>query len=148
MAFLEAAVHGSVEHVTLYDLTGPRGLALAQTDRAGPAGLPVLWLLAQLRDAGNAAVSSLSGGAGSCAALAMQGASGHRTLVANLRDEITDVRLRVDASHATVRMLDELTLAGADVLAGRELAGARYPIAAGWLPLLLRPYAVACVDTS
>ncbi|MGI8702207.1 MAG: hypothetical protein ACR2JU_13570 [Nocardioidaceae bacterium] len=147
LSFIEAATRGAVDHVTLFDLTGPRGLAL---ESSGSVGLPVLWLLAQLRGTGDAdavLVDAEGDDDGErCAALAMRGPRGLRVLVANLRDQTLDVRLRLDAPMASVRTLDELTLADTDALTGREPAGAQQPVGGGWLPMLLRPYAVVSVD--
>jgi hypothetical protein len=156
VAFLQAAVQAGLENVTLFDLVGPRGLAERGDPAHHPAefpsvpgkGFPLLWVLKKLRAehlAGGKAVYG-SGGQDRCALIGVRGAAGSRLLVANLRDEAADIRVDVETDAVTIEVLDETTVTTTDVLGGDEPRRGVQPAAGRTLALLLRPYAVACVD--
>lgn len=154
VAFLEAAVRAAIDRVTLYDLVGPRGLAATSKAEARVArypsvpghAFPMLWVLGQLRTYTAGVPVLASGGDGRCAVVGVRGSSAVRLLIANLREEITDVRVTLGAGPAEVRMLDELTVGGVDVLADELPVCTLVPLIGGYLSVLLRPYAVACVE--
>jgi hypothetical protein len=67
-------------------------------------------------------------------------------LVANLREEIVDLRIDVGGDAVDVEILDETNVSATDLLAGGAPPRGFVPTDRGTLGLLLRPYAVACVD--
>jgi D-apionolactonase len=156
VAFLQAAVQAKLENVTLFDLVGPRGLAERsdpeQQPEAFPSlpgkGFPLLWVLKKLRAehlAGGEAIHG-EGGGDRCALVGIHRGNASRLLLANLRQEVADVRLRVGASAAQVSILDETNVSTTEPVAGSEPSDGSQPTEEGVLALLLRPYAVACVD--
>ncbi len=87
-----------------------------------------------------------SGGQDRCALVGVRATTGSRFLVANLRDEAADIRFDVEADAVTIEVLDETTAATVDVLGNDHPGNGVQPTAGRTLALLLRPYAVACID--
>lgn len=155
VAFLQAAVRAKVENVTLFDLVGPRGLAEHPDPAQQPVefpstpgrGFPLLWVLRQLREEVPPGAESLFGvgGGDRCALVGHRGSSGSRLMVANLRDEILDVRVDIATDRARITVLDETNVASTDPVVGSGPSGSR-AVDGGILALTLRPYAVACID--
>lgn len=154
VGMLEAAVRAGVDHITLHDLVGPRGLALLDplqcpawlTKPAGSA-FPVLWPFSLLRRLPPGSTTLLAAQrSDECALLGLQ--SGERTLLvlSNLRQQLTPVALSVSALRAQVAVLDETTCERFDPDAGQEPEVAVLPVAAGELFLTLRPYSTVAIE--
>jgi hypothetical protein len=156
VAFLQASVQAGIENVTLFDIVGSRGLA----ERGDPArqpkgfpsvpgkGFPLLWVFEKLQQANLAGATATHGvgGADQCAAVGVRAGSRSRVLVANLREEIVDLRIDVGGDAVDVEILDETNVSATDLLASGAPPRGFVPTDRGTLGLLLRPYAVACVD--
>ncbi len=157
VAFLAAAARGGVEHVTMYDLVGSRGLAqLVDVDEDGArypvepgTGYPVLWVLERLRALGPSTAFLVEGTNDRCAAVRLQSGDRRRVVVANLANAMTQVALDLaPATSAEVWTMDETLQSGVDVLVSRTPPRVVVEIPDGRLPIVLRPYAVACIDTA
>lgn len=154
VAFVEAAARSAVEHITLFDLVGPRGLAEVASPGEAMQGFPseagrpypLLWALSQLRTDAKSEAVLVDGTDSRCAAIGVPTPSGLRLIVANLQAEVADVRIQHDGPAATVLVLDELSAQDTDIFSGDGPPEAQLPAVGGWLPLLLRPFAVACVE--
>jgi hypothetical protein len=156
VAFSQAAVQAGLENVTLFDLVGPRGLAERNDPARKPVafpsvpgkGFPLLWVLKKLHapDFAGGQATYGSGGGDRCAAVGVRAANRTRLLVANLRNDVVDLRIGVGADAVDIEILDETNVSATDALAGSEPSHGIQPTDGGTLALLLRPYAVACVD--
>lgn len=157
VAFLAAASRGGVQHVTMYDLVGSRGLAqLVNVDENGARylvepgrGYPVLWVLERLRNFDPSTAFLLEASDDRCAALRLQSGDQRRLVVANLANSMTQVALDLaPATSAEVWTMDETCPSGVDVLAGRTPARMVAEAPDGRLRIVLRPYSVVCIDTA
>ncbi|MCU1672123.1 MAG: hypothetical protein JWN77_236 [Frankiales bacterium] len=155
VALLEAAARAKIEFLTLYDLVGPRGLAPGDpadsvaVPSAAAAGYPLLWPVrrwAELQGADPAVAWLPDVPDRRCALVGYRSDGLTRFLLANRQAEPTDVRLQLPGDAATVTVLDEATLETTDLLTSAGPPSADVQLDAGRLTVMLRPYAVACVD--
>lgn len=154
VGMLEAAVRAGVDHMTLYDVAGPRGLALLDPSECPawltkPAGsaFALQWPFSLLRRLPSGSTTLLAARRSEdCALLGLESGERRLLILANRRDHLTSVQLSLAARRAQVAVLDETTCERYDPDSGQEPEAADIPVVAGQLFLTLRPYSTMAIE--
>lgn len=150
VAFLEACVRADVDALTLFDLTGDHGLVDRGSAEA-PRNTPFRWVMSRLPQVRSSRSTWRVLPVDTDPRYSMLGwqtEGGSRALIANVQDRMLDLRFALGRGPIHVAILDE-TAQRSDTGYWDEGVSMESSALLGKLfPIVLRPYAVVCVDSS